>query len=269
MISLKDEDLRYRGYHQMQPNLTTTQTQKSLLLNNQMIGSTNEIPPPLPKSPPPLEAPQRLDRLLLTTASSYQPLNDISDNQMNDNKNTTFDSSSKYPSVLRNGDNMSDLITISQPIGPSHNHTPKKVSWNDNPSSPLSENENQESDLSNCQNNSFTLQDIDEVLGNNSYVSGNTPGVIGAQEVYNDPRQRIEAERMKSNQNQRPHVGPEKLSFQEKMKMFAMEAGQQASPKNKVKISKAQREIETNFDGTPIESNTNSMDSLTMITTSS
>jgi hypothetical protein len=53
------------------------------------------------------------------------------------------------------------------------------------------------------------------------------------------------------------------------MKMFAMEAGQQASPKNKVKISKAQREIETNFDGTPIENNANSMDSLTMITTSS
>jgi len=231
-----------------------------------MMSSSNEIPPPLPKSPPPLEAPQRLDRLLLTTASTYQPLNDISDNQMSESKSVTFDSSSKYPSVLRNGEN--DPITGSQSMG--HNHTPKKVSWNDNPSSPLSESENQESDLSNSQNNnSFTLQDIDEVLGSNSYVSGNTPGVIGAQEVYNDPRQRIEAERMKSNQNQRLHVGPEKLSFQEKMKMFAKEAGQQDSPKNKSKVSKAQREIETNFDGTPIENSANSVDSYTMITTSS
>lgn len=254
----------------MQPNLAT-QTQKSHLMNNQMMNSANEIPPPLPKSPPPLEAPQRLDRLLLTTASAYQPLNDISENQINDNKGLTIDNSSKYPSVLRNSDNMNETMTISQSLGQSHNHnhTPKKVSWNDNPSSPLSESENQELDLSNSQNNSFTLQDIDEVLGSNSYVSGNTPGVIGAQEVYNDPRQRIEAERMKSNQNQRPPVGPEKLSFQEKMKMFAMEAGQQDSPKNKVNKSKAQREIETNYDGTPVDNNANSMDSLTMITTSS
>ena len=50
--------------------------------------------------------------------------------------------------------------------------------------------------------------------------------------------------------------------------MFAMEAGQQDSPKSKVKISKAQREIETNYDGTPIEQN-GSVESVTMITTSS
>ena len=153
-----------------------------------------------------------------------------------------------------------------------HTREPKKVSWNDTPAQPLNDDsEHLESETSDLQNNSFTLQDIDEVLGNNSYVSGNTPGVIGAQEVYNDPRQRIQAERMQSSQS-RPNP-PEKLSFQEKMKMFAMESGQQDSPKSKVKISKAQREIETNFDGTPIidnNSGTNgSVESMAMISTSS
>lgn len=227
------------------------------LLNSS--SSVNEIPPPLPKSPPPLEAPQRLDRLLMTTSSAYQSVPEPKSDY-----NSTLDNSSKYPSALRNGD------ISEQSSAPQTNHTPKKVSWNDSPAEAIDDSERLESETSEV-NNSFTLQDIDEVLGNNSYVSGNTPGVIGAQEVYNDPRQRIEAERMRSSQN-RPNVGPEKLSFQEKMKMFAMEAGQQDSPKNKVKISKAQREIETNFDGTPIENsgqNGNTVESVAMITTSS
>lgn len=38
--------------------------------------------------------------------------------------------------------------------------------------------------------------------------------------------------------------GPEKLTFKEKMKMFAMETGEAETPKDKVKISRAQRDIE-------------------------
>jgi len=79
---------------------------------------------------------------------------------------------------------------------------------------------------------SFTLQDIDEVLGspnevdddfsNNPNQPNNTPNVIGAQEVYRDPRERIKAEKMKQN-NPATFVSevPETLSFKEKMKMFA------------------------------------------------
>lgn len=240
----EDDDIKYRGYpknHPMAPQM----------LNN----STPEIPPPLPKSPPPLEAPQRLDRLLMTTSSAYQSLPEPK----------TLDTSAKYPSALRNGD-------IGSEAPPQHSsHTPKKVSWNDAPAQAIADDsERLDSEPSDAQNNSFTLQDIDEVLGNNSYLSGNTPGVIGAQEVYNDPRQRIQAEKMQSNPN-RPNIGPEKLSFQEKMKMFAMESGQDQTPKSKVKISKAQREIETNFDGTPIDSNgnNNNVESMAMISTSS
>ncbi|XP_030761421.1 afadin isoform X2 [Sitophilus oryzae] len=75
-------------------------------------------------------------------------------------------------------------------------------------------------------------------------VSTATPGVIGAQEVYRDPRARRLAEQQKKNQNENTPV-PEKLSFKEKMKMFAMETGEQGTPKDKSKISRAQRDIDT------------------------
>ncbi|XP_047737139.1 afadin [Hyalella azteca] len=71
-----------------------------------------------------------------------------------------------------------------------------------------------------------------------------TPGVIGAQEVYRDPRVRRlqEKEAMQAASNPRPAV-PETLTFREKMKMFAAETGDPNTPKDKTKISKAQREI--------------------------
>jgi afadin len=66
-----------------------------------------------------------------------------------------------------------------------------------------------------------------------------TPGVIGSQEVYRDPRLKRLAEQQQQQKTQlKP--GPEKLTFQEKMKMFALESGEQATPKDKSKISKAQ-----------------------------
>lgn len=46
---------------------------------------------------------------------------------------------------------------------------------------------------------------------------GNTPGVIGAQEVYRDPRWRRLAEQQQQKQTTTPK--PEKLTFKEKMKM--------------------------------------------------
>lgn len=74
--------------------------------------------------------------------------------------------------------------------------------------------------------------------------TGSTPGVIGAQEVYRDPRMRRLAEQQ-AKQTVTTTPKPEKLSFKEKMKMFAMETGEVETPKDKVKTSKAQREIET------------------------
>lgn len=74
-------------------------------------------------------------------------------------------------------------------------------------------------------------------------VSTATPGVIGAQEVYRDPRTKRLAEQAQQK-NQNTSSVPEKLSFKEKMKMFAMETGEQGTPKDKSKISRAQREID-------------------------
>ncbi|XP_071053115.1 afadin isoform X2 [Onthophagus taurus] len=76
---------------------------------------------------------------------------------------------------------------------------------------------------------------------NESAISTATPGVIGAQEVYKDPRTRRLAEQ--AQQKAQAPI-PEKLSFKEKMKMFAMETGEAGTPKDKSKISRAQREID-------------------------
>ncbi|XP_065164325.1 afadin isoform X5 [Atheta coriaria] len=75
-------------------------------------------------------------------------------------------------------------------------------------------------------------------------VNTATPGVIGAQEVYRDPRQRRLAEQAQQKTQTQTPV-PEKLTFKEKMKMFAMETGEQETPKDKSKISRAQREIDS------------------------
>ena len=79
-------------------------------------------------------------------------------------------------------------------------------------------------------------------LSPNRSGTGNTPGVIGAQEVYRDPRQRRLMEQAQKAAAATKSSGPEKLTFREKMKMFAMET--EDSPKDKMKTSKAQREIE-------------------------
>lgn len=68
-----------------------------------------------------------------------------------------------------------------------------------------------------------------------------TPGVIGAQEVYRDPRTRRLAQ---MENRQRPdNIVPEQLTFREKMKMFATESGD-ASTRDKMKTSSRQRELE-------------------------
>ena len=194
----------------------------------------SDIPPPLPNSPPPMEsANQRLDRLINSTVVK------ASDDDVPVNTapmRTGVLKSSNY-----NSEGSSAIVG---------DKSVKKVSWNDNPSTTVlnESDQSEEAEDEEPQEDRFSLQDIDDVLGApagsgkdwlNNYVSGNTPGVIGAQEVYNDPRKRIEAERMKSNQSQSSSdkVLPEKLSFQEKMKMFAKSTGEmeEAPVRNKAK----------------------------------
>nr|XP_006813997.1 PREDICTED: afadin [Saccoglossus kowalevskii] len=72
-----------------------------------------------------------------------------------------------------------------------------------------------------------------------TYTTAPTPGVIGTQEIYNDPRARIQA--AKDQKNPR-HPEPQRMSFRDKMKMFADEIGDQ-SPLEKPKSSKWELEF--------------------------
>ncbi|KAK0064396.1 afadin [Biomphalaria pfeifferi] len=77
-------------------------------------------------------------------------------------------------------------------------------------------------------------------------TSSNTPNVIGAQEVYRDPRSRIEAK--KASQSTVRSQSTDRMSFREKMKYFATEAGEDTI-KLKPKASKTLRTIESQLNG--------------------
>lgn len=77
------------------------------------------------------------------------------------------------------------------------------------------------------------------------YRTAEVPGVIGSQEVYRDPRTRIQAKKA-ANSVKMP--GPERMSFRDKMKYFAQEAGEN-TPKEKPKASRVQRNIESAMNG--------------------
>ena len=61
---------------------------------------------------------------------------------------------------------------------------------------------------------------------------------------YRDPRTRRLQEKQQQQQQKSGDGVPEKLSFKEKMKMFALESGENQTPKDKLKISRAQRDID-------------------------
>ncbi|XP_055943711.1 afadin-like isoform X2 [Argiope bruennichi] len=245
--------------HQPIPNYNMEKVNQTDNSNHQ------DVPPPLPTSPPPIEPSYQSVYSQKPASMRNQRLNDSHLSQQNSsggyekqleppapparkssyeitNQMTSMGPGNRYvPSSMRNCDNGAP-------------HYPKKVSFHDSPmENDCDSNGNHNVDTGSSQ--SYTLDDINEVLATphnsqnlNTYNAGNTPGVIGSQEVYRDPRQRIEAERtLQVTHTKNP--GPEKLTFKEKMKMFAQEVGEQESPKDKMKISRAQREIETNLNG--------------------
>lgn len=81
----------------------------------------------------------------------------------------------------------------------------------------------------------------------NGHMS-NTPCVIGANEIYVDQRLKLKQEKEQLKANLAAVEG-EKLSFKDKMKLFAKQAGQNDiyDSENKFKVSKKQREIESKF----------------------
>ncbi|KAK3098166.1 hypothetical protein FSP39_016827 [Pinctada imbricata] len=76
-------------------------------------------------------------------------------------------------------------------------------------------------------------------------TSEGTPNVVGAQEVYRDPRNRIQAQREAQDKNVIKKSGnADRMSFRDKMKFFAQEAGE-GTPKDKSRVSKTLRDIES------------------------
>jgi len=65
-----------------------------------------------------------------------------------------------------------------------------------------------------------------------------TPGVVGAQEHYPDVRNR-----MQSSHQDTYYMTPDRMTFGDKMRRFAAEAGEH-TPMPKTKISRAQQRIE-------------------------
>jgi len=172
-------------------------------------------PPPLPSSPPPLDSPSppgpapgaRLDMLLGNGPRRESP-----------SKRVSF-----MPPVDKEG--LEDREDREQEEEREDEETPEQ-----DPNAFISEAEN-------LLNPALSRLDFSEG------VSGHTPSVIGTQEVYRDPRQRMLHEKQeKKLSTERPPDGA-KLSFKEKMKLFAQEVGEN-TPRDKAKISKAQREID-------------------------
>lgn len=184
-----------------------------------------EVPPPLPKSPPPLDpaAPPAVmqhppsNRSIAFRSHLMQPTSAV---PVDDARHQAYPSAGLRP----NGDLNGGYVQSAGPVP-----AKKVVSWNDAPSQPVAMPSSPDV-LTNGGNSSsgITLEDIDEVLGSSaeqdepSALIPNTPNVIGSQEVYRDPRERMMQEKMK-NKPQVTAQGPEKLSFKEKMQMFAIQ----------------------------------------------
>ncbi|CAK8687921.1 unnamed protein product [Clavelina lepadiformis] len=75
-----------------------------------------------------------------------------------------------------------------------------------------------------------------------SYVAtGSTPGVIGSQEIYKDPRNRREADIKRDQSFKRRGPDPSKMTFKDRQKLFQ---GSKSSPVSKPKTSRKLLEIE-------------------------
>ncbi|XP_035207092.1 afadin-like isoform X1 [Stegodyphus dumicola] len=232
---------------------------------NRVEISNQDVPPPLPTSPPPCEPCYQTVSSQKSTSLRNQRLNQSYQNQQNSMLNHDKLQEPPAPPARKSSyevTNQMSAMTGNRYVSSSMRncdngtpHYPKKVSFHESSVENVDCDSNGNHDVMGSGGSSYTLDDINEVLATphnsqnlNTYNPGNTPGVIGTQEVYRDPRQRIEAERTQQVGTTK-NPGPEKLTFKEKMKMFAQEVGEPETPKDKVKISRAQRDIETNLNG--------------------
>jgi len=181
------------------------------------MGNESPVPPPVPTVPPPDFTPsgaQRLDALIggsTSTPVAATKTNGISSKKVSFAAAEDFDTDANK----ENKDEREALLE----------------KYEKDPNKFISEAENLL--------NSSSLEKYDF-----NKSTGHTPSVIGAQEVYRDPRMR----RMQQKQEEEKSTKTSsrdgaKLSFQEKMELFRKESGDANANRDKAKISKAQREI--------------------------
>jgi len=216
------------------------------------VESNGSTPPPLPSSPPPVETPppaqavaasapgtQRLDMLLGNTAPAVATTLGRSKP-----KSETPTKRDKRVSFMPEEASVTKFEYSSDP---GHEESAK---YDDNDNNISQENLDR---LNAKEDPNAFIHEAENLLNSatiglnkmdfNTSSTGHTPSVIGTQEIYKDPRSRMLLEQQEKKLSAGKPPDGAKLSFKEKMKLFAQEVGEN-TPRDKAKISKAQREID-------------------------
>uniref|UniRef100_A0A1I7ZYK2 PDZ domain-containing protein n=1 Tax=Steinernema glaseri TaxID=37863 RepID=A0A1I7ZYK2_9BILA len=166
------------------------------------------------------------------------PVNDA----MIDDLNQQFESAASVSSPTLPRSSLSSLRD--SPPSSTDERSKKRVNF--------AEHDDQESRTSSRQENTSPpgTSDMDGpkfIYRKNTEEEENEPRAIttGKQEVYRDPRQRLLDKQQAMSK--KPQVDGTHLDFREKMRLFAKQLGED-TPKNRVKASSAQREIEDHLE---------------------
>lgn len=207
-------------------------------------------PPPLPNSSPPVATPPpapssqpgttRLDMLLGNNTANLRSKAETPTK----NKKVSFmaeeESVSKFEYISEDeeegekyGDD--DIAEFDDNDNNISQENMKRLNAKEDPNAFINEAEN----LLNSSEMTLGIKRLDLSAG----PTGHTPSVIGTQEVYRDPRSRMLLEQQERKLSAGKPTDGAKLSFQEKLKKFSQEMGDN-TPREKAKISKAQREID-------------------------
>ena len=193
-------------------------------------------PPPERKSSYNTAARNNLD---FNSSGSFNNNSGSYNNNSGFNNNQGQDAPSHLPPALKKSVKFNTDMNTYQDRTPSHSFS------SEHNMSPLNEQPPQgANDVFSAQSPTSPNQQTPPSYSRSPSTSSNTPTVIGAQEIYRDPRSRIEAQR--ATQPRKPAA--DRLSFRDKMKFFAQEAGED-TPKNKPKASKTLRHIESQLNG--------------------
>lgn len=151
-----------------------------------------------------------------------------------------------------NGNYSNNSSPISQPVFDQHdlNVTPPYQNGSNPPPLPSQQPPQQPNQAKRVVFSDAKFLEFDHHNGNNMNNDlPNTPSVIGANEVYVDQRLKMKQQQLQQQQMANMFVEGEKLSFKDKMKLFAKQAGDNsAETDTKIKVSKKQREIESKFE---------------------